>query len=58
MELGLEKTDRVTLNRSIKTFEEHGVIHRIDNGTRITKFALCQPAFSCNYATYSCYLQP
>lgn len=43
MEVSLEKTDRVTLYRSIKTFEEHGLVHRIDDGTGITKFALCQP---------------
>lgn len=44
MELNLEKTDRVTLYRSIRTFEEHGLVHRIDDGTGITKFALCQPS--------------
>jgi Fur family ferric uptake transcriptional regulator len=44
MELGLQKTDRVTLYRSIRTFEEHGLVHRIDDGTGITKFALCQPS--------------
>lgn len=42
MEMELEKTDRVTLYRSIKTFEEHGLVHRIDDGTGVTKFALCQ----------------
>lgn len=44
MEMELEKTDRVTLYRSIKTFEEHGLVHRIDDGTGVTKFALCQHA--------------
>lgn len=44
MELSLEKADRVTLYRSIKTFEEHGLVHRIDDGTGVTKFALCQPS--------------
>jgi Fur family ferric uptake transcriptional regulator len=44
MELSLEKTDRVTLYRSVRTFEEHGLVHRIDDGTGITKFALCQPS--------------
>lgn len=44
MELGLEKSDRVTLYRSLKTFEEHGLVHRIDDGTGITKFALCEPS--------------
>ncbi|MES2267465.1 MAG: transcriptional repressor [Bacteroidota bacterium] len=44
MELGMEKTDRVTLYRSIRTFEEHGLVHRIEDGTGVTKFAICQPA--------------
>ncbi|WP_394771897.1 Fur family transcriptional regulator [Mucilaginibacter sp.] len=44
MEISLEKTDRVTLYRSVKTFEEHGLVHRIEDGTGVTKFALCQPS--------------
>lgn len=44
MELGLEKTDRVTLYRTVRTFEEYGLVHRIEDGTGSTKFALCQPA--------------
>jgi len=48
IELSLEKTDRVTLYRSIKTFEKRGLVHRIDDGTGITKFALCQPACTIN----------
>lgn len=44
MELSLERTDRVTLYRSIKTFEDHGLVHRIEDGTRTAKFALCQPS--------------
>lgn len=43
MELALERTDRVTLYRSVRTFEEHGLVHRIDDGTGVAKFALCQP---------------
>ncbi len=41
--LSMEHTDRVTLFRTIKTFEEHGLVHRIEDGTGTTKFALCQP---------------
>jgi Fur family ferric uptake transcriptional regulator len=44
MELSLERTDRVTLYRSIKTFEDHGLVHRIEDGTGTAKFALCQPS--------------
>lgn len=39
----LETADRTTLYRTIKTFEEQGVVHSIDDGTGITKYALCAP---------------
>lgn len=42
LELGMDRTDRVTLYRTIRTFEEHGLVHRIEDGSGITKFALCQ----------------
>ena len=43
MELQMEHTDRVTLYRTIRTFEENGLVHRIEDGSGITKFALCAP---------------
>ncbi|MES2650693.1 MAG: transcriptional repressor [Bacteroidota bacterium] len=42
LELGMGRTDRVTVYRTIRTFEEHGLVHRIDDGSGVTKFALCQ----------------
>lgn len=42
MELAMGKTDRVTLYRTIKTFEENGLVHRIEDGSGSTKFALCE----------------
>ncbi len=42
LELGMDRTDRVTLYRTIRTFEEHGLVHRIEDGSGVTKFALCQ----------------
>lgn len=36
------KADRTTLYRTIKTFEEKGVVHQIDDGTGISKYALCE----------------
>jgi len=42
LEIGMAPTDRVTLYRTIRTFEEHGLVHRIEDGTGVTKFALCQ----------------
>jgi Fur family ferric uptake transcriptional regulator len=41
MELKMERLDRVTLYRTIRTFEENGLVHRIEDGSGITKFALC-----------------
>jgi Fur family ferric uptake transcriptional regulator len=41
MELSMEPLDRVTLFRTIKTFEEHGLVHRIEDGSGATKFAIC-----------------
>lgn len=37
-----EKSDRTTLYRTLKTFEEKGVVHQIDDGTGTPKYALCQ----------------
>lgn len=44
LEVGLQQSDRVTVYRTIKTFEEHGLVHRIENGSGTTKFALCADA--------------
>lgn len=42
LELEMDRTDRVTLYRTIKTFEEHGLVHKIEDGSGTAKFALCQ----------------
>lgn len=39
--------DRTTLYRTIKTFEEKGIVHQIDDGTGISKYALCEPGCNC-----------
>lgn len=41
IEIKMPRTDRVTLYRTIRTFEENGLVHRIEDGTASTKFALC-----------------
>lgn len=41
LEVELHRSDRVTLYRTLKTFEEQGIIHSIKDGTEITKYALC-----------------
>lgn len=41
IETGLAPADRITIYRSLKTFEEQGVVHSIDDGSGAPKFALC-----------------
>lgn len=40
IENGFEQSDRVTLYRTLKTFEKKGIVHAIQEGN-ITKYALC-----------------
>tara|TARA_R110002073_G_scaffold279026_1_gene443047 strand:+ start:315928 stop:316344 length:417 start_codon:yes stop_codon:yes gene_type:complete len=47
IELAFEKSDRTTLYRTIKTFEDKGIVHQIDDGTGITKYALCEEECKC-----------
>ena len=41
LEVNFEKSDRITLYRTIKTFQEKGLVHQIDDGTTSIKYALC-----------------
>ncbi|WP_373057622.1 Fur family transcriptional regulator [Zunongwangia sp. H14] len=41
------KAERTTLYRTIKTFEDNGVAHQIDDGTGTPKYALCEPGCNC-----------
>lgn len=41
MEDHFKTADRTTLYRTVKTFEHQGVVHAIEDGTGITKYALC-----------------
>nr|WKN38650.1 transcriptional repressor [Tunicatimonas sp. TK19036] len=36
-----ENSDRVTLYRTLKVFEEYGLVHSINDGTLAPKYALC-----------------
>lgn len=47
VESAFAKAERTTLYRTLKTFEEHGIVHQIDDGTNISKFALCEPGCNC-----------
>lgn len=42
-----EKSDRVTLYRTLKTFQENKLIHSIDDGTGAPKYALCEDGCEC-----------
>ncbi|QNJ99099.1 Fur family transcriptional regulator [Constantimarinum furrinae] len=47
IENAFTKADRTTLYRTLKTFEERGIVHQIDDGTNISKYALCEPGCNC-----------
>ncbi len=47
LEIEFEKADRITLYRTLKTFQEKGLIHSIADGTGITKYALCEEGCKC-----------
>lgn len=40
IESGFDKSERTTLYRTIKTFEKNGLVHQIDDGTGVAKYAL------------------
>ena len=42
-----DNCERTTLYRTLKTFEENGIVHQIDDGTGISKYALCEPGCNC-----------
>ena len=41
LELKMVNPDRITLYRTLKSFEEKGIIHKAIDGTNQPKFALC-----------------
>jgi len=46
-----DKSDRTTLFRTIKTFEEKGLVHQISDGSGINKYALCEQGCNCEIET-------
>jgi Fur family ferric uptake transcriptional regulator len=46
-----DDSDRTTLYRTVKTFEEKGIVHKIDDGTGVTKYALCEENCNCEIET-------
>jgi len=51
LEKSFEKSDRVTLFRTLKTFQENGLVHGIDDGTGVPKYALCEEGCECDIKT-------
>lgn len=47
LEMIFDRADKATLYRTLKTFEEHKLIHRIDDGTGTAKYALCMESCEC-----------
>lgn len=48
IEKAFVKADRTTLFRTLKTFEKKGIVHQIDDGTGVQKYALCELGCNCD----------
>jgi Fur family ferric uptake transcriptional regulator len=46
-----DNSDRTTIYRTLKTFDENGIVHKIDDGTSVTKYALCEDNCNCEIET-------
>ena len=42
-----DKADRTTLYRTLQKFEENGIVHKIDDGTGVAKYAVCEENCNC-----------
>ena len=51
IEKAFDKVDRTTLYRTIKTFEDKGIVHQINEGSTGTKYALCKTNCKCELET-------
>jgi Fur family transcriptional regulator, ferric uptake regulator len=47
LEAAFHRADRITLYRTLKTFEEKGLVHSITDGTGSVKYALCEDGCEC-----------
>lgn len=47
LEFSLDPADRVTIYRTLKKFEENGLVHTIEDGTGAMKYALCESNCTC-----------
>ncbi|WP_400190883.1 Fur family transcriptional regulator [Hymenobacter sp. B81] len=39
----LGPADRITVHRTLKTFADKGLVHRVDDGRGAARYALCEP---------------
>lgn len=49
LEQHFSHSDRTTLYRTLKTFQEHGLVHQIYDESGSTKYALCAEDCTCSY---------
>ena len=47
LEERFDKVDKVTLYRTLKTFEDKKIIHSIQDGTNVLKYAACEEGCEC-----------
>lgn len=47
LEACMERADKVTIYRTLKTFEKHKLVHSIEDGTGSVKYALCPASCQC-----------
>ena len=47
LEKDFKVSERSTLFRTMKAFEEKGIVHQIEDGTGIIKYALCEENCEC-----------
>jgi len=48
LESRFEKADKTTLYRTLKTFEKNKLIHSIDDGSGMVRYALCSDSCTCD----------
>ncbi|SEL97775.1 Fur family transcriptional regulator, ferric uptake regulator [bacterium A37T11] len=47
LEANFDRADRITLYRTLKTFQKNKLVHSIDDGTGSVKYALCSDQCEC-----------
>lgn len=49
LEQNFPRSDRTTLYRTLRTFQEHGLVHQINDESGSAKYALCADDCTCTY---------